>query len=262
MKLATKDKNTLKNSYMLLWGLILSIVLVLFFIIKNNDKKLPFITVLITSYNYGEYLPETLNSVLSQTYKNYEIVVIDDGSEDNSVEIIKGYAEKHKNIKLFTHKDGKNNGLVASLILGISKSKGEFVAFLESDDYWHKDNLLEKIKILEKHPKAKIIGNRVEPFGDAARVKMQKPYLKSIDDKIYSINYFREYQANPIPTMSSVMIQRNVLNNLDFNVDSEVNIDFHLYKQVFVFHPLYYINKTLTYWRQHNRSFSYIESFK
>lgn len=97
-----------------------------------QDSRL--ISIITASYNYENYIKETIESVLNQTYTNWELIIVDDGSKDNSVEVIKSYCEKDSRIKLFQHEGGVNKGLAETIKLGISKAQGEWIAFLESDD--------------------------------------------------------------------------------------------------------------------------------
>ena len=98
---------------------------------------MPESTIIMTSYNYDQYIDAAIDSVISQTHKDWELIIVDDGSQDNSLNIINEYVEKHPGkIKLFTHPGNANKGIKASYELGFSKSTGEFAAFLESDDLW------------------------------------------------------------------------------------------------------------------------------
>ena len=130
-----------------------------------------FVSFVLTSYNYSKYICSAVDSILEQTYSNWELIVVDDGSEDNSVEIIKSYCEKDNRIKLFTHNDNKNKGLCESIKLGISKAGGEWIAFLESDDYIRRDYLEQKIVIANKYKNVNLIFNSCKYFGNEDKVK-------------------------------------------------------------------------------------------
>lgn len=86
------------------------------------------ISFIVTSYNYANYIKETINSIQNQTFKDFEIIVVDDFSTDNSVEILK----KIEGIKLICH--DKNKGQLASIITGLKETKGEYVSIIDSDD--------------------------------------------------------------------------------------------------------------------------------
>ena len=98
---------------------------------------MPKISVVIPTFNYGHLISEALGSVLEQTYKDFEIVIVDDGSTDNTREIVADYARKWPGkIRYFYQ---QNSGLSAARNLGIRESTGEYVAFLDADDIWLRD---------------------------------------------------------------------------------------------------------------------------
>ena len=94
-------------------------------------EKNPLVSVIVTNYNYEFFVSEAIDSILSQTYSNIEILIIDDGSTDGSVPIIEKYAHSHENIKFISQ---KNKGVVYARNLGLEKSSGEFFVFIDADD--------------------------------------------------------------------------------------------------------------------------------
>ena len=110
---------------------------------KNN----PLVSVVIPSYNSGKFISETLKSVSSQTYEEIEIIVVDDCSTDNTIEIIK----KHNDPRLVLIQLEKNKGVANARNVGIANSKGTYIAFVDSDDVWIKDKLKKQIKIMEQY---------------------------------------------------------------------------------------------------------------
>ena len=108
-------------------------------------KYNPLVSIIVTSYNYENYIKETLNSLIGQTYSNIEIIVVDDGSTDNSLHIIKSFVQKDSRIKLFTHPNNQNMGLDKSVKLGVSKARGEWISFCESDDSLQKNYVERKL---------------------------------------------------------------------------------------------------------------------
>jgi len=106
------------------------------------------ISIITANYNYAQYIEEAINSVINQSYGDWELIIVDDGSSDNSVEIIKSYCEKDSRIRLFQHANGENKGLKETLLLGISHASGDWIAFLESDDSFTLDNLQQEERAL------------------------------------------------------------------------------------------------------------------
>ena len=221
--------------------------------------KRPLISVLVTSYNYGHYLRQTLDSILAQTYKKYEVIIVDDGSTDNSVELIKEYTQRYPNFHLYQHEGGVNKGLPASVKFGVEKAKGEYVAFLESDDHWHKAKLEKVAEMINKHPNAVIISNNVTAFAEDTKIVwLAKSYINSINKNISEENFIESDSLfNTIPTLSAVTIKTSNLVNLDFNPPISVFLDLWIYNQIFAKYPLYYLFDKLTYWRKHPDSFGY-----
>ncbi len=99
--------------------------------------KNPLVSIIIPNYNKEEFLSICIQSVLNQTYKNFEIIIIDNFSSDRSLDVIKKFIDARINLFQF-----QNNGIIAaSRNFGIKKSNGKYLAFLDSDDYWMKDKL-------------------------------------------------------------------------------------------------------------------------
>ncbi len=111
---------------------------------NNNYNRL--VSVIIGNYNYGRFISQAIDSVLRQTYKNFELIVVDDGSTDNSREVIESYGTKI--ISVFQ----KNAGQGAAFNAGLAKAKGEFVFFLDSDDYYREDKLEKVVAGFKEHP--------------------------------------------------------------------------------------------------------------
>ena len=96
--------------------------------------KTPLVSFVVTSYNYGKFLEQTLESIKNQTYKHFEIIVVDDCSEDNSAEIVERFIQNNQNMRITLIKHGKNLGQLASMIDGLKIAQGVFVSFVDSDD--------------------------------------------------------------------------------------------------------------------------------
>ena len=105
----------------------------------------PLVSVIIPAYNAEKFLSKTLESVLSQTYKNIEVLVIDDGSQDKTAEIVKSIAQKDSRVILLQQ---QNIGVAAARNLGINNSTGEFIAPIDADDIWYPQNLEKQVQCL------------------------------------------------------------------------------------------------------------------
>ncbi|MFD2724787.1 glycosyltransferase family 2 protein [Hyunsoonleella rubra] len=112
---------------------------------KVRDK----VSIITPSFNCQDYISKTIDSVLSQTYSNWEMIIVDDCSTDNSVEIIQNYCAKDKRIKLFI--SDKNMGSGRSRNKCLEKATGRYIAFLDSDDYWSNIKLERQIAFMEEN---------------------------------------------------------------------------------------------------------------
>lgn len=111
----------------------------------------PLVTVLLDNYNYDNFIAQAIDSVLAQTYKNYELLIVDDGSKDSSREIIDRYAARYPAIRKVYKENG---GQMSAFNAGFALARGELVALLDSDDYWYPDKLE---KIVEKHRNYRLV---------------------------------------------------------------------------------------------------------
>ena len=229
-------------------------------IIENDDELNQqdiLVSVVIASYNYEELIGQAIESVLAQTYKNIEVIVVDDGSTDRSVDVVKQYIDNNSNIKLIMHPDKKNHGLNESLKLAIVKSKGEYIAFCEADDILHPDNIAKKIRLVKQYENMPlIIANDIQTFGERRRaaylqkvVDQRMAILRNecnaIDDDIILHN-------NLIATFSSVMLKRSALLRCSFQPSFVCCTDWWLYSQILKEdNHIYVVHEKLTSWRAH-----------
>lgn len=96
--------------------------------------KLPLVTFVVTSYNYEKYILKTLESIKAQTYKNFEIIVVDDCSTDNSCEKIEQFINENQDLKITLLQQDTNKGQLAAMIRGLKDANGQFISFIDSDD--------------------------------------------------------------------------------------------------------------------------------
>lgn len=214
-----------------------------------------FISILITSYNYEKYIEKTIESVKNQTFHNWELIIVDDASNDRSVEIISKATDSNTRVR--TVVNDENLGLEASLQKAYKYASGQWIAILESDDSWTPDYLEEKIKVILQHPEAGVIFNDVNTVGENNGIKLildtNRRFLRS---KKFPRNMFWDMNLrNRIMTFSSVMIRRDLLEKVNWNTPSDRLLDWWLYIQLAYATSFYYIDKKLTNWRIHSDSY-------
>lgn len=221
---------------------------------NKNELK---VSVILTSYNYADYIKEAIDSIINQTYANWELIVVDDGSKDNSVEIIKQYCQKDARISLYTHENRVNKGLKDSILLGLNKISNEWVCFLESDDVLATNYLEEKINYINSSPSVNFIFNDIEFFGEEDLINGFDSYLelrnKNLKEKI---NYTDLLEVNLVSTFSSVMAKKSAMMKCTFDSPLAQSIDWLLWIQLLINNESAYVNKKLTKWRMHPGSYS------
>lgn len=109
--------------------------------------KLPMISFVVTSYNYEKYILKTLESIKAQTYRNFEIIIVDDCSKDNSCKIIEDFISENQDLKITLIKQNSNQGQMASMIKGLESAQGQFVSFIDSDDILMHDYAKHHIRV-------------------------------------------------------------------------------------------------------------------
>jgi len=145
-------------------------------------KKKNLITILINTYNGEKTIQEAIKSVLAQTYKNYEILIIDDASTDNTVKQIKKF--KNKKIRLYIN--NKNIGLGKSRILAQSKIRGEYVCILDQDDIWNTNKIKTQLKFFLNNKKIGLVAT-------SYKLVDENNSTISLENKYYHMKNFQNY---------------------------------------------------------------------
>lgn len=214
------------------------------------------ISIILTSYNYEKYIEETISSVLNQTIDDWELIIIDDNSTDNSINIIMEFANKDSRIQVI--RNCENLGLKDSIKTALLAATGEWIAFLESDDLWEKYYLEKKLSIITKYPDVGFIYNNVKIFGSQAQIAEKKYYslITQNNKRKFPQNMFYNFgYQNPVLTMSSVIVKKQFVENISFNTPIDKLLDWYLYIQIAQKTNFYYLNDKLTLWRQHEKSY-------
>lgn len=218
------------------------------------------LSIVMVSYNHGFYLEEAIQSVISQTYKNWELIIVDDGSNDNSLEIAAGYTQKFPNqIKLFTHPDKRNLGIAASYDLGLSLCQGEFIGFLEPDDIWAGSNAQIKINLLLSQNVSLVYSN-VEPMGDLETINMRRSCLRVFLTAPVNVPFEafpRLLVINFVPSFSAAIVEKGVLQNLKFISDRKYSIwlDWFFWIQISLKTKFLFTPQKLVKWRLYKNSY-------
>jgi len=172
----------------------------------------PLVSVVMSVYNAEKYLDESIQSILSQTYSNFEFIIINDGSTDESLEIIERYAEKDNRIIVISR---ENRGLIASLNEGIKKAKGKYIARMDADDISMPTRFEKQVEFMEKNKHIGICGTAVIGFGEDMKESIWKLSTKSSALKTQLL--FSSCFAHPSVMMrKEVLVQNTLLYNQEF----------------------------------------------
>jgi teichuronic acid biosynthesis glycosyltransferase TuaG len=161
------------------------------------------VSVIMPAYNSEKYISESIESVISQDYENWELIVVDDCSKDSTKRIVKEYMKKDGRIKLIPLK--KNLGVSNARNTAIRESKGKYIAFLDSDDLWHRCKLSKQISFMRENEYTFTFSN-YELISDEGKL---------LDKKINApnkVNYKRLLKGNPIGCLTVVIDQENIRN--------------------------------------------------
>jgi glycosyltransferase involved in cell wall biosynthesis len=183
---------------------------------------MPKTSVIIPTYNRAHFIKKAINTVLEQTYQDFEIIIIDDGSQDNTEKVVKSI----KDDRIRYIKREKNGGEHAARNTGIENSKGEYIAFLDSDVTWSKDKLEKQFNILESSPADVGIVFCGVQFVDYETQKVVSEWIirENVNEKVFD-------SIGAAPDPPSMFVRKSALldvglfdESIPFNVDTEMDI--------------------------------------
>lgn len=218
-------------------------------------KEEPLVSVLISVYNEEKWIKKSLNSILNQTYKRLEIIIINDGSTDNTLNILKKIKKKDKRIKIFNQ---KNKGLTKSLNIGIKYCKGKYIARMDADEISFKNRIKKQVLFLEKNKDYALVGGWRIDINKNQKKKIKLP----INDK-----EIKEWLIRAcVISHGSVMIRSKKLKKYKYDENFRTSQDYDLWIRMAKKEKFYnlpeYLNK---YYIRNNgitKSKKRIEGFK
>jgi glycosyltransferase involved in cell wall biosynthesis len=218
------------------------------------------VSILMVSFNHANYIAGAIESVLAQDYNNWELVIFDDGSLDDTLRIAGYYQDKYPDkIRTIAHPGNENKGIHEAYRSGINECRSDLIAFLEADDVWHAQNLAAKIALLMRYPDAGLVYSAVTPIGDPCIIRTKINYLKEAEriSKAGPFNAQTEcFYMNPIPSFSTVVLRRRLLEGLELIQDTRycVWLDWFIWIQLSFRTKFLFIPKRLVKWRLYAKS--------
>lgn len=201
---------------------------------------MPFFSVVIPVYNKAKYLKNTIESVLSQTFDDYEIIIINDGSTDESEAIIKQF--DGSKINYFFQ---ENKGVSCARNFGIDQAAANYIAFLDADDFWFPNHLSELKNLIADFPNCGMYCNRYT-IKTAAK-HFQKISFRGITSSYRGIieNYFYSNKPFRVPTCSSIAVSKEILLEFNsFNKNRSSGEDVELFIKIGIKYPIAISNET------------------
>jgi glycosyltransferase involved in cell wall biosynthesis len=199
------------------------------------------VSVIIPTYNRAQLIIRSVQSVLNQTYKNFELIVIDDGSSDGTKDVLTPYMDC---IRYFYQ---ENKGISAARNRGLQEAKGDYIAFLDSDDEWVPEKLAIQVKIMDENPSIGIIHNKLVIVNENNQQIGTKP-------KSDSSNVFHELieTLGDLPT-SSILIRKECFDKVGiFDESLPTMEDFEMWLRIAQYYNIYeYRNRCLAYSHRH-----------
>ena len=214
-----------------------------------KEKKNFFISVIMNCHNGEKYLTESIKSVISQTYKNWELIFCDNLSQDQSKKLVLKF--KDKRIKYY--KTSKFMKLYQARNYAIQKSKGSFVAFLDVDDFWAKDKLEKQINLFKKNKNyAAIYSN----FYILRNEKLKEIYSnKSLDSGNITQSLLNKYRINISTTLVKKVLFKRRLFNKNYNIIG----DFDYFLKLSLTNQIGCVREKLAYYRIHGKNTSFVK---
>lgn len=186
----------------------------------DNNQLLPLVTVCVVTYNSEDFILETLESIKNQTYKNFELIISDDGSSDNTLTVAKKWLEKNDKYFVRTHvvSTEKNTGTAANYNRGIFASKGEWIKFIDGDDLLTPNCLEDNVDFINHNKYAKVIFSQVEIFKNDK--KSTSLYFDNVGKDVFNMDVANQLKvaikSNPFPS-ASLFINKELITTNPFN---------------------------------------------
>lgn len=170
----------------------------------------PLVSVILPTYNRGDFIERALDSVFTQTFTDYELIIVDDGSNDNTCQLLQQYIKHHENIRYIKQQNMK---LPLALNTGIQLSVGKYITFINSDDAFKPDHLEKRIQFMIQNPDTDLVHGGVEVIGS--------PYVKDKEDTRKFVHINDCVLGATFFGKRNVFTRLNGFKEIDYSEDSE-----------------------------------------
>lgn len=217
------------------------------------SKNVLSISVIMPVYNGALYLKEAVDSILNQSFEDFEFIIVNDGSADNSAEIIESYNDNRIHFLNYT----ENKGYTNRLNEGLKISRGKYIARMDSDDISTQDRFQKQFNFLEKHPDISVCGSFIRFIGNETKYKN---WVLDTDHEALKLGLlFNNVFCHP-----SVMLRKSVLdeNQLAYNINFEPAEDYELWVRISCISKIYNLPEVLLFYRAGDHQISQKQNSK
>lgn len=203
------------------------------------------VSVIMAAYNSERFIGAAIESILEQTYQEFELLIIEDASTDGTLEVIQSYADKR--IRVLTNEN--NMGTLYNMRRGVAEARGKYIAVLDSDDVSEPERLRKQVLVLEQRSEVLLCASKVKNLVNGKMERVQYLPVKNARQLRFSLLF-----GNNMTAHSSVMFRKKELQELGIHYEKyEYCHDYHLIMSVGQISPIYIINEELIQYRIHRK---------
>jgi len=218
-------------------------------------KREPLVSVILPAYNAEDFLVDSIESIISQTYKNFELIIINDASTDKTPQIIDSYKKNYpKKIKVISLTSNLNGGGDRCANLGVAQAKGKYIARMDADDIAHPTRLEKQVEFLENNPKVVLVGSNAWVINQQGQVIGEK-LEPSSPHEIYTSYFTFHPMIHP-----SCMIRREINEKkFEYVIEYSANNDYNTFFRLLCKgHFFANIPEKLLYYRIHGKNDTFV----
>ncbi len=230
----------------------------------NGLRPAPRVTVITTFLNAEAFIEETIASVLSQSFTDFEYILVDDGSIDESTAIARRYAAEHPGvIRYLEHLDHCNLGMSASRNVGIAAARGDFIAPIDADDIWTPDKLADQIAIMDRHPEVDLVAGAADYWasweGGQDKIIAAGPVLDRPLPPRMAVPFVYPLGEAPAPCPSVLLLRRVLIERVggfeeSFTGRLQMYEDQAFLIKAYLASSVYFSSRCWLHYRQHSAS--------
>ncbi|MDP4201302.1 MAG: glycosyltransferase family 2 protein [Bacteroidota bacterium] len=213
--------------------------------------NIPLISVIVPCYNQAQYLPEALDSVLAQTYTNWECIIVNDGSPDNTEEIAKTYCNKDSRFKYILKENG---GLSSARNAGMANAKGQYIQFLDADDFLVSTKFEKQLKVFNQNDKTSICISNYSIYSKG-KITPSKYCHNFTTNNTFRHDILFEWDKSFSIPIHSALFRNGIVNDIKFDTLLFAKEDWLFWVEISTKKPLIkYVDESLVIYRIHSQS--------